>query len=178
MKSKKASAVAHKNTLGAAIRGKQGEVAASDATLKNLMNNKQAETQKESERLKREIEATIIEGDFESSITKGKTLLEEVMKYGIELKDKDLVTKKDDIDTIFSKFKNLYNMHQNKEQDKRINELLGGLEKIIKSISNMRNSNSDSHGVGSKRIRIKTHHAILYGNSAVTMAEFLLSVII
>ena len=57
LKSKKASAVAHKNTLGAAIRGKEGEVAASDATLKNLMNNKQAETQKESERLKREIDS-------------------------------------------------------------------------------------------------------------------------
>ena len=57
LKSKRASAVAHRNALGAAIRGKQGEVAASDATLKNLMNNKQAETQKESERLKKEIDS-------------------------------------------------------------------------------------------------------------------------
>lgn len=57
LKGKRASAVAHRNALGAAIRGKQGQVAASDATLKNLMNNKQAETQKESERLKREIDS-------------------------------------------------------------------------------------------------------------------------
>lgn len=50
-------AAAQRNALSAAIRGKQGQVAASDATLKSLMGNKQAETQKESERLRLEIDS-------------------------------------------------------------------------------------------------------------------------
>ena len=54
---KRSSAVAQRNALAAAIRGKQGEVAASDATLKTLMSNKQSETQKESERLRQEIDS-------------------------------------------------------------------------------------------------------------------------
>lgn len=54
---KRSSAVAQRNAYAAAIRGKQGEVAASDATLKTLMSNKQSETQKESERLRQEIDS-------------------------------------------------------------------------------------------------------------------------
>lgn len=50
-------ATAQRNALSAAIRGKQGQAAASDATLKTLMSNKQAETQKESERLRLEIDS-------------------------------------------------------------------------------------------------------------------------
>ncbi|MBQ8157826.1 MAG: DUF4407 domain-containing protein [Prevotella sp.] len=57
LRSKRASAVSQRNALAAAIRGKQGQVAASDATLKTLMGNKQAETQKESERLHQEIDS-------------------------------------------------------------------------------------------------------------------------
>ena len=57
LRSRKSSAVAQRNALAAAIRGKQGEVAASDATLKTLMSNKQSETQKESERLRQEIDS-------------------------------------------------------------------------------------------------------------------------
>jgi uncharacterized protein YoxC len=56
-RSKRASAISQRNALAAAIRGKQGQVAASDATLKTLMGNKQAETQKESERLRQEIDS-------------------------------------------------------------------------------------------------------------------------
>ena len=57
LRSKRASAVSQRNALAAAIRGKQGQVAASDATLKTLMGNKQTETQKESERLRQEIDS-------------------------------------------------------------------------------------------------------------------------
>lgn len=53
----RASAVAQITTYTAAIRQKQGEVAATDATLKDLMNSKQAETQKESDRLRREVDS-------------------------------------------------------------------------------------------------------------------------
>ena len=57
LRSKRSSAVAQRNSYAVAIRGKQGEVAASDATLKTLMSNKQSETQKESERLRQEIDS-------------------------------------------------------------------------------------------------------------------------
>ena len=37
--------------------------------------------------------------------------------------------------------------------------------------------NSDAHGVGAARVRIYEHHARLFVNSAVAMAEFILSVV-
>ena len=67
-------------------------------------------------------------------------------------------------------------MHQKKEVDKRINNLLSGLEKILSSIGIMRSKAGDSHGIGSKRYNIEEHHARLFVNSAITFAEFILSV--
>ena len=67
-------------------------------------------------------------------------------------------------------------MHQNKDIDKRINMLLSGLEKIITSISQMRNKESDAHGVGSKRINISEHHARLLLNASILMSDFILAV--
>jgi hypothetical protein len=67
-------------------------------------------------------------------------------------------------------------MYQNKEVDKRINMLLSGFEKIITSIIQMRNELSDSHGVGSRRINILEHHARLFVNSSMTIADFILAV--
>jgi hypothetical protein len=69
-------------------------------------------------------------------------------------------------------------MHQQKEQDIRINSLLSGLEKVLTAISDMRNKRSDAHGVGAKRISIDEHHARLFVNSAMTIADFVLSVCI
>lgn len=40
----------------------------------------------------------------------------------------------------------------------------------------MRNKDSDSHGVGVNRINIAEHHARLFVNSAMTMADFILAV--
>ena len=67
-------------------------------------------------------------------------------------------------------------MHTDKNIDKRINILLSGLSHIVTAIAEMRNINSDSHGVGSKRISIDSHHALLFVNSSISMAEFILSV--
>ncbi|GHV15079.1 hypothetical protein FACS189491_11960 [Spirochaetia bacterium] len=67
-------------------------------------------------------------------------------------------------------------MHQSKEVDTRINMLLSGFEKIITSIAEMRNGLSDSHGVGLRRIGIFEHHARLFVNSSMTIADFILAV--
>lgn len=127
-------------------------------------------------RLRDEIFIAIKNEDYESCITKSRTLLEEIMIYGIENKN-ETVEAKGNINKLYNQFKTLYDMHQSKDIDKRVNNLLSGFEKIITSISNMRDVNSDSHGVGEKRINIEKHHATLFANSSVTMSDFLISVI-
>ena len=120
-------------------------------------------------------EKDIEEKNFDSAATKSRTLLEEVFLYLIEKKSQ-LVLNKGDIKKLYSQVKDLYNMHADKQLDKRINELLSGLEKIVSSIAEMRNREGDAHGVGRRRIGIEDYHARLIVNSAITMAEFLLGV--
>lgn len=115
------------------------------------------------------------EGNYDSAITKSRTLLEEVFCYVIEKKG-ETPSESGDIGKLYNQVKQLYHMHQNKSMDKRINSLLSGLEKILFAIAEMRNKDSDSHGVGSKRINIAEHHARLFVNSAMTMADFVLAV--
>ncbi|MBE7048113.1 MAG: abortive phage infection protein [Ruminococcaceae bacterium] len=117
----------------------------------------------------------VTDGFFDSAITKSRTLLEEVFCYVIEKKGEQ-PSESGDVGKLYNQVKTLYNMHQNKDIDKRINGLLSGLEKILTAISEMRNKGSDSHGVGTKRINIAEHHARLFVNSAMTMADFVLSV--
>ena len=117
----------------------------------------------------------VSEGNYDSAITKCRTLLEEVFFYAIEKKNETPSTK-GDIGKLYSQVKSLYHMHQQKDQDNRINALLSGLEKILTAISDMRNKSSDAHGAGSNRIKLEEHHARLFVNSAMTMAEFVLSV--
>jgi len=117
----------------------------------------------------------VLEGNYDSAITKSRTLLEEVFCYVIEKKG-DAPSESGDISKLYNQVKQLYNMHQDKDVDKRINGLLSGLEKILSSIAEMRNKGSDSHGIGAKRINIAEHHARLFANSAMTMADFVLAV--
>lgn len=115
-------------------------------------------------------------GNFDSAITKSRTLIEETFCFAIE-KQNQKPKESGDISKLFEQVKNLYNMHQNSDVDKRINSLLSGLNKIIAAISEMRNKNSDAHGIGEKRIRIKSYHARLFVNSAMVVADFILSVV-
>lgn len=117
----------------------------------------------------------VSEGNYDSAITKCRTLLEEVFFYVIEKRNETPSTK-GDIGKLYGQVKRLYHMHQQKEIDNRINALLSGLEKILTAISEMRNKGSDAHGAGSGRIAIEEHHARLFVNSAMTMADFILSV--
>ena len=117
----------------------------------------------------------VVEGNYDSAITKSRTLLEEVFCYVIEKKD-EIPIENGDIGKLYTQVKELYHMHHDKDLDKRINGLLSGLEKILSSIAEMRNKGSDSHGLGSKRIAISEHHARLFVNSAMTMADFVLAV--
>lgn len=117
----------------------------------------------------------IEQGNYDSAITKSRTLLEETFCYVIEKKG-EVPTTSGQMSDLYKQVKNLYNMHANSETDRRINTLYSGLEKIISAISEMRNKDSDAHGVGAKRIAIEDYHARLFVNSAVTMADFILAV--
>lgn len=117
----------------------------------------------------------VVNKNYDSAITKSRTLLEEVFCYVIEKKN-DTPASYGDIGKLYKQVKDLYNMHTDKDIDKRINALLSGLEKIVSSIAEMRNANSDAHGVGNRRLNIAEHHARLIVNSAMTMGEFILSI--
>lgn len=117
----------------------------------------------------------VTDGNYDSAITKSRTLLEEVFCYVIEKKG-EAPTESGDIGKLYNQVKLLYRMHQNADLDKRINGLLSGLEKILSAIAEMRNKGSDAHGVGKKRININDYHARLFVNSAMTMADFILAV--
>lgn len=119
--------------------------------------------------------ADIAGSNYDSAITKSRTILEEsfcyvIEKAGVEPSDKG------DIGKLYNQVKTLYSMHQDHDTDRRINALLSGLEKIVTALAQMRNEGSDSHGVGSRRISIKTHHATLVVNAATIMADFILTV--
>lgn len=113
--------------------------------------------------------------NFDSAITKSRTLLEETFCYVIEKKG-EVPSDSGDIAKLFKQVKDLYNMHTDRNTDKRINVLLSGLNSIVSAIAEMRNKDSDAHGVGASRISIDQHHARLFVNSATTMADFILSV--
>ena len=113
--------------------------------------------------------------NFDSAITKSRTLLEETFCYLIEKKG-ETPSDSGDIAKLYKQVRTFYNMHTDGNTDRRINTLLSGLNSIVSAIAEMRNKDSDAHGVGANRIRIDEHHARLFVNSAMTMADFVLSV--
>lgn len=115
------------------------------------------------------------QGFFDSAITKSRTLLEETFFYVLE-KRKIEPCSSGDIGTLYKQVKDAFSMHADKNTDKRMNTMLSGLEKIVSGIAEMRNKDSDAHGVGSNRVDISDYHARLFVNSAMTMADFILSV--
>ena len=117
----------------------------------------------------------IEQNDFDSAITKARTLLEETFCYVIEKKN-EIPSDSGDIGKLYKQVRTLYNMHTDANTDRRINTLLSGLSSIVSAIAEMRNKDSDAHGVGAKRIPIKEHHTRLFVNAAMSMADFILSV--
>ena len=124
-----------------------------------------------SERATKDVE----DGNFDSAVTHARTLLEEVFMYVIERKDIE-PSQDGDISKLYKQVRDLYNMHTDKNMDRRINTLLSGLNNIVNSIAELRNKESDSHGAGQRRVGIDDYHARLAVNASVAMAEFILSV--
>ena len=99
-----------------------------------------------------------------------------VLIFIIEKKRGSVYESKGNLIEICKDCKQELGMIQHKEWDKRINEMLSGLERIINAISGMRNIGSDSHGVGSSRIEIKEREALLIANVSMIYCEYILQV--
>lgn len=119
--------------------------------------------------------ADVSEGNYDSALSKSRTLLEEIFIYLIDQKN-EIPSKNGNVMTLFKQVSSLYNIHADKDTDKRLNKLISGLHSIVDAIGELRNNNSDAHGVGMRRVTIKEYHARLAVNSAVILAEFMLSV--
>ena len=115
-------------------------------------------------------------GNYDTVITQSRTLIEEVYIHILEYSDEDYKSAKGNLKRLNSMVKDYLNMKTDKEYDKRINQLLSGLNKINDAIGDMRNENSDSHGVGSKRIQVNRREARLIMNSAITLCDYVLDV--
>ncbi len=124
------------------------------------------------DRIKEDIENK----DYDSVITKSRTLLEEVLIFIIEKMTFERYKSNGNLIKIYQDATELLNMRQRNDWDKRINELLGGLHKLVSAISSMRDMNSDAHGAGSSRINIKKREALLVAHSSMMLAEYWLSV--
>ncbi len=118
----------------------------------------------------------ISNGNNDSAITKARTVTEEIFCYAIEQKG-ETPSDRGDITRLYRQVKDLYNMHQDGDVDRQINNLISGLNKIVDAISNIRNIASDSHGLGTRRVPMLDRHARLAVGASAVFSEFMLSVI-
>ena len=110
---------------------------------------------------------TLLEGEEETAV---EDALMELEQKGVT------VPTSGNLPELYKGCKATLGMTQDRSWDKRILEMLSGLEKIVSAICGMRNTNSDAHGVGSARIEIKEREARLIVNASITMCEYILDV--
>lgn len=123
--------------------------------------------------LRERCEADLTAGNYDSVVTKSRTMMEEVLIQILEQAGETPSTS-GKVRDLYNQVKNIRNMQQRSTFDNRVNGLLSGLEKIVQNIGEMRNINSDAHGVGSSRIEIREKEARLILNSAITFCEYML----
>lgn len=112
---------------------------------------------------------------YDSVVTKSRTYIEEACIFILEQKGLPH-SEKGEVEKLYEECKDSLNMKRSTEWNNLVSDLVNGLNKIVKSIGSMRNKNSDSHGVGSKRISIKRREASLIANSSITLCDYLLAV--
>ena len=116
-----------------------------------------------------------LSGEYDSVISKSRTIIEEVLIYVLESRGEQ-VAAKGNMEKLYNQVKTILHMQQNKSYDGRINSLLYGLERIVEAIGSMRNISSDAHGVGRNRIQVRECEAKLAMNSAIIFCEYILSI--
>lgn len=114
-------------------------------------------------------------GQYDSVITKSRTMMEEIIVQILDENGHADYPKGKIIDQ-YNIVKSIYGLQQSGDRDARVNMLVNALERIVQSISDLRNANSDAHGVGRRRYRIRDYEARLVMNSAITFCEYILAV--
>lgn len=127
------------------------------------------------QRLVKHIKQSLDEASYDSLVTQCRILIEEINVYILENNMNDYKSN-GDINKQNQKVKKLLNINQKSDYDKRVNEMLGGLDKIVNAIAKMRNDYSDSHGVGSRRIKINKREAKLIMNATFTYCNYITEV--
>ena len=117
-------------------------------------------------------EDEFINRHYDSVVTKSRTLIEEVIISILEARNIDVPTS-GNLKELYKECKTALGMKIDKSWDKWLLEMLNGLEKIVNSISDMRNNNSDAHGVGSARVPITHRETRLIINSTITFCEYI-----
>lgn len=121
------------------------------------------------------INSNLEKGEYDSVITQCRSLLESVFIKGLEMKGQN-VKNSGNIHKLYKQIKDSYNLNPiTYKDDNRFKSLLGSLEKIINTVSELRNSISDSHG-RLESYNIPKYYAQLIVNSTYTVSEFLISV--
>lgn len=117
---------------------------------------------------------SLIERDFDSVVTKSRTLMESVF---IQILNENNVSFKENgnISQYRTSVNKALNMRPDNNWNKDVSNMITGLNRIIDSISNMRNNNSDAHG-SSNRVRINSSEAELILNTAVNVSKYYLEV--
>ena len=114
--------------------------------------------------------------DYDSVITKSRTLIEETCIYIIN--DETISkNKKGDVGKLFDECKNRlgFPIQSPNEYEKQLNGVFNGLKNASDAIANLRNNFSDAHGnVNNNRPKIEKRYANLIANAAISLSEFLL----
>ena len=113
--------------------------------------------------------------NYDSVITKSRTLIESVCKFIIS---DATSTKEVDFTQLVSNCKKKLGIDKLKTDDKEsfaglINQFEGGLNSIIQALGKLRNSHSDAHGSITRAV-IEKRYAVLIANIAIAFSEYLL----
>lgn len=116
----------------------------------------------------------LLNNDLDSVVTKSRTIIETVFiailrKHQIDFKENG------DIGHYRYLVNKTLGMKPDNRWDKNVSSLISGLNKIVDSVTTMRNINSDSHG-SSNRVKINEAEAELILNSAVNISVYYLRV--
>lgn len=110
---------------------------------------------------------------FDSALTKARTLLEEALKYKIHDLDIEDIDKLN-LTSLYDKYLKKYNIIlKDKHLNTNTRNIFSSITTILKSIAAIRNKASDGHGHGINRIELDENITYFYLNIAVTIAEFI-----
>lgn len=115
------------------------------------------------------------ESDPAGAITMARTLLETVCKHILEAKEIVYEEKSFNLSKLYSATAKTLNLSPSQQSEIIFKDILGGCNKVINGLGNLRNDLGDAHGKGRKSFKPAPRHAELAVNLAGAVALFLVS---